>query len=408
MSKYSRHSRTRSRDRPDRSRSREARRRSRSRRVSVSSPPPLARNRTEDNCFSHSDQKWKQWNQDEPWRKEDQWTRASSSSWEIASHQGASWSSVQAFPPAPPVLPVLPAFPAFPRRSPPSKDSWAKEGDQSSTQVPESFQSDVMYIDKSLVFGLPLPRQIIATDWTQKKGIAGQEVQEVRLVDVIYGGLSNWVLRHLGMGKATYFVLAKTYDKSTVLYALNAALRDASMEVLAMKWNESMTKPLPVTTEVEKKELLSKYGEHVAKMMSDGAQDSNLYERVQELERDNVELKMKLAETGKKGSNVHGLGKFSRKGSVQFLQSNCPAVASAKEVGTWISKQLSKTQSKNIPKALSELKEVAQNNIPEEAARVEALKLGLIDHGMPVAVAAKMDKDLCYKMIVALHLRERD
>ena len=265
-----------------------------------------------------------------------------------------------------------------------------------------------MYIDKSLVFGLALPRQIIATDWTQKKGIAGQDVQEVRLVDVIYGGLSNWVLRHLGMGKATYFILAKAYDKSTVLYALNTALRDASMKALAMKWNESLAKPGPFSTEVEKRELLTKYGEHAAKMMMDGAQDSNLYERVQELEKDNVDLKLKLAETGKKGSNAYGLGKFSRRGSVQFLQSNCPAVASAKEVGAWISKQLSKTQSKGIPKAMSELKETAQTNVPEEAARVEALKLALIDHGMPVAIAAKMDKDLCYKMLAALHLRERD
>ena len=58
--------------------------------------------------------------------------------------------------------------------------------------------------------------------------------------------------------------------------------------------------------------------------------------------------------------------------------------------------------------AITELKEKAQVNIPEEVARIQALRLALIDYGLPVALAAKIDKEAAYKLTAALHVKERD
>ena len=41
-------------------------------------------------------------------------------------------------------------------------------------------------------------------------------------------------------------------------------------------------------------------------------------------------------------------------------------------------------------------------------ARVEALRFTLIDYGLPVSMAAKINKEEAYKMIATLHLRTQD
>jgi hypothetical protein len=53
-------------------------------------------------------------------------------------------------------------------------------------------------------------------------------------------------------------------------------------------------------------------------------------------------------------------------------------------------------------------KEFAQQKHGQEASRLEALHLTLIDHGLPIKTTVKYDKDCCYKVIAALHLKESD
>ena len=114
-----------------------------------------------------------------------------------------------------------------------------------------------------------------------------------------------------------------------------------------------------------------------------------------------------MAQSGKKGTNTHGLDKFACKGA-KMLQKLVITNVTMKEINAWIAKNLTKGQAKAIMKTVAEVKEKAQTNIPEDAARMEALRLTLIEHGMPVVLAAKIDKESAYKLIAALHVKDRD
>ena len=47
-------------------------------------------------------------------------------------------------------------------------------------------------------------------------------------------------------------------------------------------------------------------------------------------------------------------------------------------------------------------------NLPDEVARLEALRPVLIQYGMPVCSASKADKEILYKMASAMNLYEKD
>ena len=79
-----------------------------------------------------------------------------------------------------------------------------------------------------------------------------------------------------------------------------------------------------------------------------------------------------------------------------------------KEVESWVQKHLTKTQAKTVTKVIAEVKELAQTNVPEEPARMEALRKALIDHGLPVVLAARVDKEMAYKILAALHVKSTD
>ena len=169
-----------------------------------------------------------------------------------------------------------------------------------------------------------------------------------------------------------------------------------------------MIAALPCATETDRRDLLSKFGEQIGKYIIEGFADSKAYARVQELEKEIVELKAKAALPGRRGTDVVGLGQFARQGNSRLLETDCPVSFQNKTVAAWVTKALSKLQAKGLAKAITDLKEVATSNLPDEVARLEALRLALIQYGMPVCSASKADKEILYKMVAAMHLYEKD
>ena len=285
------------------------------------------------------------------------------------------------------------------------EDAWTKEDVDKS--IPPEFNQTELYHDSNLKFGIPLPKRVMPTEWSLKQGIAGKAVEEVALIDVIFQGYKNWTLRHLAMGRPTFFILAKHYDKSRLLYSINMAIKEGNMEDITRKWNQSLPVPFPTETDEDKKNLVTKLGEHIGKSITEGFTDSQLYKKVQELEKELASAKLKLAEGSKKGVNINGLDKYTRSSEIKFMQNDAPSNAQAKEVQAWISKILTKTQAKNINKTMGDIKSTLNANIPHDIARLETVKLTLIDHGCPVNLAAKLDKDLALKILAALYIKEQ-
>ena len=352
-------------------------------------------------------------------RSPSRWSEKSSASnsWDAQWWEGAAQSSAwnagkgqqQQFHPPPRMSPPSLPF-ATPRKSyATSLESWIQPS-YNHTVVPQEFVQDANHYDTRLDRGMPLMKHVQHTENTVARDIAGMPVEKIPLINVIYEGYGNWCLRHLAMGRPTYFIMAKTFDKSCLLYSINSGLRDENMDKIAQDWNNKQALILPINTNEDKRQVVTKFGEAVASHIIEGSmnQDKNLFARVQELEQELIKSRQALAETQGGGTGIGPLAKYSRSKPAKVLQNDAPANSNAKEVGAWIEKNLTAAKKKKLAKAIEGLKEHAQAQIPQEPARLEILLLALIDHGMPVKMAAKFDKDQAYRMIAALHIKESD
>lgn len=54
-------------------------------------------------------------------------------------------------------------------------------------------------LDMERQYNLSFPRQVQSTQFSRKPGYAGQEVTDIKVVDVVQGGMTNWSLRLLPM-----------------------------------------------------------------------------------------------------------------------------------------------------------------------------------------------------------------
>ena len=71
---------------------------------------------------------------------------------------------------------------------------------QARQDIPNTWQSSRSHYDVNRVYGLSLPRTVESTQWSRKANLVGVPVDQVKVVDVIPGGLSNWGLRLIANG----------------------------------------------------------------------------------------------------------------------------------------------------------------------------------------------------------------
>ena len=63
--------------------------------------------------------------------------------------------------------------------------------------LPDSFLQSKSHLDTREVFGKTLLRNIASTSWSSKHGLAGQDIEQVKLVDLLWRGWHNQHLRAL-------------------------------------------------------------------------------------------------------------------------------------------------------------------------------------------------------------------
>ena len=74
---------------------------------------------------------------------------------------------------------------------------------QDSLELPRSWKSTATEYDSNRAYGLNLPRQVISSKFTRDLQIDGVDIFDVRLAQVMTGGLNNWGLRSLANGRHT-------------------------------------------------------------------------------------------------------------------------------------------------------------------------------------------------------------
>ena len=357
---------------------------------------PLPRSKG-DSWSTWPDSDSKQWSKHE-WQDQDWSTSPWKESWDRDSTTWQSSSKAYAQESRPLLLPM--------HTSKFKEDAWTK--DEMDKSIPSEFYGNDLYHDTNLVFGIPMPKRVMPTEWSQKHGISGKPIEEVAVIDVIFQGYRNWTLRHLAMGRPTDFTLSKHYDKARLMYAINMSMKDSNLEDIVTKWNNSLVKPHPCESEEDKRNIVNKLGEHIGKIINDGCTDSQLYKKIQELEQELTAPKLKLHDGPKKSSDIlPGLDKYGRTSEHKFMQHDAPSNAQAKEVQAWITKILTKTQAKMMNKIMSDIKTIVNEKVSNDVARLEVLKVTLVDHGCPINLAAKFERDMATKVLAALCAKDQ-
>ena len=285
------------------------------------------------------------------------------------------------------------------------------EFNSAKASIPDDFDGDRFYYDKTLIKHYALPRRIFTTEWTAKRGLDGVDIRDVTLAKVVYDGLKNWTLRHLAHGKASYFIMAKTLSLSTLLYGLTQVLSESDIEHIALTWNKTITPGLPVVTDSEKREVILAYAKHIADSVivcskNSETTETSAFQRVKVLEAELATLKLQHVQIPVPGAApANPLGPFAKHaGRPKILATDCPSSKLMKDVNSWSAKHVSKQKDREKGKAVADAKKLAVDHEADDDARLELLRVELVFWGMPIRLAADMSEDACLKVLATISM----
>ena len=75
---------------------------------------------------------------------------------------------------------------------------------QEPLELPRTWRSSPTEYDTNREYGLNLPRQVVSNKFTRDLQIDGMDIFDIRLAQVMTGGLTNWGLRSLANGRHTF------------------------------------------------------------------------------------------------------------------------------------------------------------------------------------------------------------
>ena len=96
---------------------------------------------------------------------------------------------------------------------------------QDSLELPRSWKSTPAEYDSNREYGLNLPRQVVSNKFTRDLQINGMDIFDVRLAQVMTGGLNNWGLPSLANGRHTVWESFKSRQEAITAGTLMRSLR---------------------------------------------------------------------------------------------------------------------------------------------------------------------------------------
>jgi hypothetical protein len=102
---------------------------------------------------------------------------------------------------------------------------------QDRQDIPSTWKSSSSHYDVNQVYGLSLPRTVESTQWSRKANLVGVPVDQVKVVDVIPGGMSNWGLRLIGNGRYTAFELFRSRLEAMIASILTKSFCKLQSEI---------------------------------------------------------------------------------------------------------------------------------------------------------------------------------
>ena len=92
--------------------------------------------------------------------------------------------------------------------------------------LPEEFKPNKKYLDSNEVFGKTMLRCVSSTSWASKYRLAGRELADLRLVDLLWRGWRNHHLRALSHGQYVSLVIARKVNESVLMSQFLTSLRE--------------------------------------------------------------------------------------------------------------------------------------------------------------------------------------
>ena len=104
-------------------------------------------------------------------------------------------------------------------------------GFKHTTGLPDNFVQSKSYLDSREIYGKTLLRKIAATSWSSKYGLAGQSMEQVKLVDLLWRGWHNQHLRALSHGSYVSLLVARKVNEAVFSQALLTIIREKKWDL---------------------------------------------------------------------------------------------------------------------------------------------------------------------------------
>ena len=179
---------------------------------------------------------------------------------------------------------------------------------QDSLELPRSWKSTPTEYDSNREYGLNLPRQVVSNKFTRDLHIDGMDIFDVRLAQVMTGGLNNWGLRSLANGRHTVWESFKSRQEAVTAGTLMRSLRgDNSSQGTGADLNATLTymtknmfrrqDPYLWDNRCNAIKELTKELAKVVVQKGPAAANQSMLQQIQELQRENARWKSARAKS---------------------------------------------------------------------------------------------------------------
>ena len=151
--------------------------------------------------------------------------------------------------------------------------------------LPDNFVQSKSHLDSREIYGKTLLRQIAATSWSSKYGLAGQSMEQVKLVDLLWRGWNNQHLRALSHGSYVSLLVARKVNEAVFSQALLTIIREKKWDLddLAHQFCKTQniadppkSHPTSEAVKVHKAQALAKFlGDQLESFASNMSSSSN-------------------------------------------------------------------------------------------------------------------------------------
>ena len=97
--------------------------------------------------------------------------------------------------------------------------------------LPDSFKPDKKHLDSKEVYGKTMLRKVAPTSWASKYRLAGRDISDIRLTDLLWRGWNNHHLRALSHGQYVSLVIARRVNESVLSSQLLTAIREQKWDL---------------------------------------------------------------------------------------------------------------------------------------------------------------------------------